>query len=55
MKFVVNYTGETSWTKEYGELDTIEIFFKKYFEEMLAEQQYTKSKDSFVFKIVVDS
>jgi len=57
MKFIVYYTGGTGrlshWRKEYTELDSIEIFFKKYFEEMLADKLQVYSIDGapFIYEI----
>lgn len=52
MKFIVRYQGPLpAWTREYTELETIEIFFKKYFEEMLVDEQTTRIVDVFVFEI----
>ena len=65
MKYIVTYVGEwrpnpdgngdpvfqPSWTKEYSNIDDIEIFFKKQFEEMVDTDTLVTYSGPFVWQI----
>ena len=52
MTFRVFYIGEPAWHLDYTELNTIEIFFKKYFEEMLDEGETVREVGPHIFHII---
>ena len=65
MRYIVNYVGEwkpdpkgfgdpifqTPWTKEYSNIEDIEIFFKFYFEDMLNKDQVLFHEGVYVYQI----
>ena len=67
MKYVVHYIGEWSrnptgfgdpifkepWTKEYSNLDEIEMFFRFYFDDMLNNNQVVLRDGTYVYQIRV--
>ena len=66
MRYIVNYVGEwkpnpngfgdpifqTSWTKEYSNLDDVEMFFKFYFEDMRSSDQRVLHTGAYVYQIL---
>jgi len=65
MRYVVHYIGEwkpnpqgfgdpifnPGWTKEYTDLDEMEIFFRHYFNEMIDEDRVVEHSGVYVFQI----
>ena len=64
MKYVVHYIGEwhrntdcgdpifnPGWTKEYTNLDEMEIFYRHYFNQMLKENRVVEHSGVYVYQI----